>query len=74
MTWLMTGLNYIGIRRAANFQLVFTWLKVLLVLVIAITCFASAHGLAANFGTVFTGCGGRLRRIHGRADRGALGL
>jgi basic amino acid/polyamine antiporter, APA family len=58
MTWLMTGLNYIGIRRAANFQLVFTWLKVLLVLVIAITCFASAHGLAANFGTVFTGAEG----------------
>jgi APA family basic amino acid/polyamine antiporter len=58
MTWLMTGLNYIGIRRAANFQLVFTWLKVLLVLVIAVTCFASAHGLAANFGTVFTGAEG----------------
>ncbi len=58
MTWLMTGLNYIGIRRAANFQLVFTWLKVLLVLVIAITCFASAHGLAANFGTIFTGAEG----------------
>ena len=55
MTWLMTGLNYIGIRRAANFQLVFTWLKVLLVLVIAITCFASAHGHAANFATVFPG-------------------
>src|SRR6202046_3647314 len=65
MTWLMTGLNYIGIRRAANFQLVFTWLKVLLVLVIAITCFASAHGLAANFGTVFSGAEGGLGGVLG---------
>jgi APA family basic amino acid/polyamine antiporter len=58
VTWLITGLNYIGIRRAANFQLVFTWLKVLLVLVIAITCFASAHGAAANFASIFPGAQG----------------
>lgn len=58
VTWLMTGLNYIGIRRAANFQLVFTWLKGLLVVFIAATCFASSHGLAANFATVFGGAQG----------------
>lgn len=58
VTWLMTGLNYIGIRRAANFQLIFTWLKGLLVVVIAVTCFASSHGLASNFRTVFTGAQG----------------
>ena len=58
VTWLMTGLNYIGIRRAANFQLFFTWLKGLLVVVIAATCFASAHGAAANFRTLFTGAQG----------------
>jgi APA family basic amino acid/polyamine antiporter len=58
VTWLMTGLNYIGIRRAANFQLVFTWLKVLLVLVIAITCFASAHGSTANYASIFPGAQG----------------
>ena len=58
VTWLMTGLNYVGIRRAANFQLVFTWLKGLLVVVIAVTCFASTQGLAANFRTVFTGAQG----------------
>ena len=52
------GLNYLGIRRAANFQLVFTGLKVVLVLVIAITCLCQRHGLAANFGTVFTGAEG----------------
>jgi APA family basic amino acid/polyamine antiporter len=58
VTWLMTGLNYIGIRRAANFQLVFTWLKVLLVLVIAITCFAGAHGSAENYASIFPGAQG----------------
>lgn len=58
VTWLMTGLNYIGIRRAANFQLAFTWLKVLLVLVIAITCFAGAHGSAANYASIFPGAQG----------------
>jgi basic amino acid/polyamine antiporter, APA family len=60
VTWLMTGLNYIGIRRAANFQLVFTWLKGLLVVVIAVTCFASSQGMAANFRTVFRGAEGGL--------------
>ena len=58
VTWLMTGLNYIGIRRAANFQLVFTWLKGLLVVVIAGTCFASSQGLASNFRTGFGGAQG----------------
>jgi APA family basic amino acid/polyamine antiporter len=58
VTWLMTGLNYIGIRRAANFQLVFTWLKVLLVLVIAITCFASTSGTVANYASIFPGAQG----------------
>ncbi len=26
-TWLITGLNYLGIKKAGDFQLVFTWLK-----------------------------------------------
>ncbi|HMD19362.1 MAG TPA: amino acid permease, partial [Alloacidobacterium sp.] len=42
MTWLMTGLNYLGIKRAGDFQLVFTWLKGVLILVIAGFCFASS--------------------------------
>lgn len=58
VTWLMTGLNYIGIRRAANFQVVFTALKVLLVVVISGACFASAQGSAVNFRTVFPGAQG----------------
>jgi APA family basic amino acid/polyamine antiporter len=53
ITWLITGLNYIGIRKAGDFQLVFTWLKVVLVIGIAIACFASPLGHAANFKTIF---------------------
>jgi len=58
MTWLMTGLNYLGIKRAGDFQLVFTWLKGVLILVIAGFCFASSTGHWGNFGTVFAGAHG----------------
>jgi len=57
-TWLITGLNYLGIRKAGNFQLVFTWLKVVLILVIAGFCFASGAGHWANFATAFVGAHG----------------
>jgi len=58
MTWLMTGLNYLGIKKAGDFQLVFTWLKGVLILVIAGFCFASSVGHWGNFGTVFVGAHG----------------
>jgi basic amino acid/polyamine antiporter, APA family len=58
MTWLMTGLNYLGIKKAGDFQLVFTWLKGLLILAIAGFCFASSAGHWGNFATVFTGATG----------------
>src|SRR6202163_1337878 len=35
VTWLITGLNYLGIKKAGDFQLVFTVLKVILILVVA---------------------------------------
>ncbi|HEX4037740.1 MAG TPA: amino acid permease [Acidobacteriaceae bacterium] len=57
-TWLMTGLNYLGMRKAGNFQLIFTWLKVVLILVIAGFCFASAGGHWSNFTTKFVGAHG----------------
>jgi basic amino acid/polyamine antiporter, APA family len=56
-TWLITGLNYLGIKKAGDFQLVFTWLKGVLILVIAGFCFAAA-GHWSNFSTVFTGAKG----------------
>jgi APA family basic amino acid/polyamine antiporter len=58
MTWLMTGLNYLGIKKAGDFQLIFTWLKGVLILVIAGFCFASSVGHWSNFGTVFPGATG----------------
>ena len=56
--WAITGLNYIGVRKAGDFQLVFTWLKVLLVFGIAGACFLSPIGKLANFHTIFTGAQG----------------
>lgn len=55
LTWLITGLNYLGLRRAGVFQLVFTVLKIVLILAIVFFCFISPHGQLGNFGTVFTG-------------------
>jgi APA family basic amino acid/polyamine antiporter len=51
VTWFMTGLNYLGIKKAGDFQLVFTVLKGVLILIVAALCFASASGSWANFST-----------------------
>jgi len=57
-TWLITGLNYLGIRKAGDFQLVFTWLKGVLIVAIAAICFGSLGGHWANFATRFAGAHG----------------
>jgi APA family basic amino acid/polyamine antiporter len=49
--WLLTGLNYLGIQKAGIFQLIFTVLKGVLILVVVGLCFSSATGTLANFGT-----------------------
>ncbi len=51
VTWLITGLNYLGIKKAGDFQVVFTVLKAVLILVVAGFCFSSALGNWGNFGT-----------------------
>jgi len=51
VTWFITGLNYLGIKKAADFQLVFTSLKVVLILIVAGLCFASSSGAMSNFTT-----------------------
>jgi len=60
VTWLITGLNYLGIKKAGDFQLFFTWLKVILVLAITGFCFASPHGSLGNFRTTFPGAHGGI--------------
>lgn len=51
VTWFMTGLNYLGIKKAGDFQLVFTILKAALILTVAGFCFASPVGSWSNFAT-----------------------
>ena len=55
LTWLITGLNYLGLRRAGVFQLIFTILKVVLILGIIFFCFMSPLGHGSNFSTIFIG-------------------
>ena len=57
-TWLITGLNYLGMKKAGDFQLIFTWLKAVLIAVIAGFCFSSHSGTLINFKTAFTGAQG----------------
>jgi basic amino acid/polyamine antiporter, APA family len=57
-TWLITGLNYIGIKKAGDFQLIFTWLKGVLIVVIVGFCFSAHAGSLAHFATRFAGAHG----------------
>ena len=60
LTWLITGLNYLGLRRAGTFQLIFTILKIALIVGIIFFCFVSPLGHGSNFSTIFTGGHGGL--------------
>ena len=55
---LMTGLNYIGIRRAGDFQVVFTLLKIAIIVAVAFVAFSAASGTWHNFQTAFAGAAG----------------
>jgi APA family basic amino acid/polyamine antiporter len=58
-TWLITGLNIVSTLNSANVQTALTWLKVLMILVIAGFCFTSLqHGSFHNLTTSFTGARG----------------
>lgn len=60
VTWLIAGLNIVGTRKSANVQLLLTWLKGVLIVVIAGFCFGAAghHGSWHNFATNFMGARG----------------
>ena len=55
---LMTGLNYIGIKRAGDFQVVFTVLKIVIIVAIALMAFTASDGTWQNFATIFSGAKG----------------
>ena len=59
-TVLITAVNYLGVRKAGNFQLVFTFLKVLMIVVIIAAAFSAASGSWGNFSTSFTGATGGM--------------
>ena len=55
---LMTGLNYIGIKRAGDFQVVFTLLKIVIIVAVAVLAFTASSGTWRNFATGFSGATG----------------
>jgi basic amino acid/polyamine antiporter, APA family len=58
-TWLITGLNIVSTRDSAQVQTLLTWLKVVMIMVIAGLCFASVkYGDWHNFGSEFHGARG----------------
>ena len=61
---LISVLNYLGVKKAGEFQLVFTVLKVVIILGIVVVCFSGAGSAPgrgwANFATTFTGAKGGI--------------
>jgi APA family basic amino acid/polyamine antiporter len=56
----ITWLNYIGVKKAGEFQLVFTILKVVMIAGVAFVGFTAARGTWRNFGTDFAGATGGI--------------
>src|SRR5262249_411639 len=52
-TLFISLLNYLGVRKAGDFQLVFTSLKVAMIVGIVLVIFGSGAGSWANFGTTY---------------------
>jgi APA family basic amino acid/polyamine antiporter len=57
---LVSGLNYIGVRKAGEFQFLFTVLKVAIILGIVAVGFSYHGGTWANFATEFAGAKGGI--------------
>jgi basic amino acid/polyamine antiporter, APA family len=57
---LISFLNYIGVKKAGEFQLVFTLLKIAIILGIVVVCFGHRGGDWSNFATTFLGAKGGL--------------
>ncbi|HKD82160.1 MAG TPA: amino acid permease [Candidatus Angelobacter sp.] len=59
-TILISGLNYIGVRKAGSFQLVLTTLKVGMIVAIMFIGFTASQGSWGNFHTTFLGTRGGM--------------
>ena len=51
---LVTGLNYVGIKRAGDFQVIFTALKIVIIVAVALLAFSASSGTWHNFATLFS--------------------
>jgi APA family basic amino acid/polyamine antiporter len=54
----ITALNYVGIKRAGEFQLVFTVLKIAIIIAVSLLAFTASQGTWRNFATTFSGATG----------------
>lgn len=59
-TILISAVNYVGVRKAGNFQLLLTCLKVAMIALIIIAGFSASTGGWGNFGTTFLGAKGGM--------------
>jgi APA family basic amino acid/polyamine antiporter len=59
-TILISVLNYLGVKKAGEFQLIFTLLKVAIILGIIAVCFNAPQGTWANFAGEFAGAKGGI--------------
>ena len=57
---LITWLNYVGVKKAGEFQLVFTVLKVVMIVGVGVVGFTAASGTWGNFSTHFAGATGGI--------------
>jgi APA family basic amino acid/polyamine antiporter len=57
---LVSLVNYLGVKRAGIFQLVFTVLKLAIIAAVIVVAFGWSGGTFANFGTAFSGAMGGL--------------
>ena len=60
---LISFLNYLGVKKAGEFQLVFTMLKVAIILGIVLVCFGGGHAKGegwSNFASTFAGAKGGM--------------
>src|SRR5690242_18002086 len=57
---LISTLNYIGVKKAGDFHLFFTLLKIAMILVIVVVGFTYAHGSWSNFSGTFSGAKGGI--------------
>ena len=54
----ITALNYIGVKRAGDFQVLFTLLKIVIIVAVALLAFSASSGTWRNFATSFGGATG----------------